>query len=188
MTGYMFYRSPRMSQANFGILPSTPNTQGIALEMHYNNNYGNRQLSCILERRKQETLQRRSYRKGSKAFMLLVRLDYVILVSCPLSHRLPGVINFIIIIILPSTIHDSTTTMAPNLAVSTHELTQNIINSKLQGDQGPTDDQTAKVACCSARAIRRHRTERPPLRINESPIERCRPTQNHHPSNVDCFM
>jgi transposase len=47
--------------------------------------------------------------------------------------------------------------MAPNLAVSTHELTQNIINSKLQGDQGPTDDQTAKIACCSARAIRRHR-------------------------------
>jgi len=77
MTGYMFYQSPRMSQANFGILPST--------------------------------------------------------------------------------IHDSTTTMAPNLAVSTHELTQNIINSKLQGDQGPTDDQTAKIAYCSARAIRRHR-------------------------------
>ena len=29
---------------------------------------------------------------------------------------------------------NSTTTMASNLAVSTHELTQNIINSKLQGD------------------------------------------------------
>ena len=37
----------------------------------------------------------------------------------------------------------------------THELIQNIINSKLQGDQGPTDDQTANIAC-SARAIRRH--------------------------------
>jgi transposase len=59
--------------------------------------------------------------------------------------------------IRPSIFDDSTTTMAPNLAVSTHELTQNIINSKLQGDQGPTDDQTAKIACCSARAIRRHR-------------------------------
>jgi transposase len=47
--------------------------------------------------------------------------------------------------------------MAPNLAVSTHELTQNIINSRLQGDQGPTDDQTANIAYCSARAIRRHR-------------------------------
>ena len=59
--------------------------------------------------------------------------------------------------IRPFTVDDSTTTMAPNLAVSTHELTQNIINSKLQGDQGPTDDQTAKIACCSARTIRRHR-------------------------------
>src|SRR6516162_10157123 len=47
--------------------------------------------------------------------------------------------------------------MAPNLALSTHELTQNIINSKLQGDQGPTDDQTAKIARCSTRSIRRHR-------------------------------
>jgi hypothetical protein len=38
---------------------------------------------------------------------------------------------------------------------STHELTQNIINSRLQGDQGPIDDQ-AKIAYCSARIIRRH--------------------------------
>ena len=53
--------------------------------------------------------------------------------------------------------NDSTTRMAPNLALSTHELTQNIINSKLQGDQGPTDDQTAKIARCSTRTIRRHR-------------------------------
>jgi hypothetical protein len=27
--------------------------------------------------------------------------------------------------------------MAPNLAVLTHELIQNVVNSKLQGDQGP---------------------------------------------------
>jgi transposase len=47
--------------------------------------------------------------------------------------------------------------MAPNLALSTHELTQNIINSKLQGDQGPTDDQTAKIARLSTSTIRRHR-------------------------------
>jgi len=53
----------------------------------------------------------------------------------------------------PSTIDDSTT-MAPNLAVSTHELTQNIIGSKLRDDQGPTDDQTANIARCSTRAIR----------------------------------
>ena len=35
-------------------------------------------------------------------------------------------------------------------------LTQNIINSKLQGDQGPTDDQTANIVRCSARTIRRY--------------------------------
>lgn len=47
--------------------------------------------------------------------------------------------------------------MAPNLAVSTHELTENVIKSKLQGDGGPTDEQTASIARCSARTIRRHR-------------------------------
>ncbi len=47
--------------------------------------------------------------------------------------------------------------MAPNLAVSTHELTQNILSSKFQGDKGPTNDQTAKIASCSTRTIRRHR-------------------------------
>ncbi len=47
--------------------------------------------------------------------------------------------------------------MAPNLAVSTHEFTENIIQSKLQGDQAPTDEQTASIARCSARTIRRHR-------------------------------
>ena len=47
--------------------------------------------------------------------------------------------------------------MAPNLAVATHELTENVIKSKLQGDRGPTDEQTASIARCSARTIRRHR-------------------------------
>jgi len=49
------------------------------------------------------------------------------------------------------------TTMAPNPAVSTHELTENVIKGKLQGDRGPTDKQTASIARCSARTIRRHR-------------------------------
>jgi hypothetical protein len=49
------------------------------------------------------------------------------------------------------------TTMAPNLAISTHELTENVIKSKLQGDRGPTDEQTASIARSSARTIRRHR-------------------------------
>jgi transposase len=52
---------------------------------------------------------------------------------------------------------DFVTTMASNLAVSTHELTENVIKSKLQGDRGPTDEQTASIARCSARTIRRHR-------------------------------
>jgi transposase len=47
--------------------------------------------------------------------------------------------------------------MAPNLAVATHELTESVIKSKLQGDRGPTDEQTARIARCSARTIRRHR-------------------------------
>jgi hypothetical protein len=48
----------------------------------------------------------------------------------------------------PSTIDDSTTTMAPKLAVSTHELTQNIIKSKLnlEGDQGPKDERLKDTA------------------------------------------
>jgi transposase len=49
------------------------------------------------------------------------------------------------------------TTMAPNLAVLTHELTENVIKSKLQGDRGPTDEQTASIARCSTCTIRRHR-------------------------------
>jgi hypothetical protein len=48
--------------------------------------------------RVQETPQGHVYRKGLKAFMLLVKLEYVTLVSCPLGRRPPGVINFIIII------------------------------------------------------------------------------------------
>ena len=47
--------------------------------------------------------------------------------------------------------------MAPNLARSTHDLTLNIISSKLEGDGGPTDKDAAKIAHCSDRTIRRHR-------------------------------
>jgi hypothetical protein len=38
---------------------------------------------------------------------------------------------------IPSTTIDSTTMMVSSLAVSTPELTQNMIKSKLQGDQEP---------------------------------------------------
>jgi len=55
--------------------------------------------------------------------------------------------------IIPSTTIDSTITMASNLAVLTCELTQNIIDSKLQGDQGLTDDQTANIASDSESAV-----------------------------------
>ncbi|KAK3933479.1 hypothetical protein QBC46DRAFT_225236, partial [Diplogelasinospora grovesii] len=45
--------------------------------------------------------------------------------------------------------------MAPNLALATHELTQTILSSKLQGESAPTDKETAKIARCT---IRRHRS------------------------------
>jgi transposase len=48
--------------------------------------------------------------------------------------------------------------MAPNLALSTHNLTQNMIDCKLHGDIVPTDDEVAKIAQCSTRTIRRHRS------------------------------
>ena len=68
--------------------------------------------------------------------MLLVRLDYVILVSCPLSHRLPGVINFIIIIIAGNTnsdvekvsmLQESPTKGSPHLACGGTESLLNFI-------------------------------------------------------------
>lgn len=48
--------------------------------------------------------------------------------------------------------------MAPNLAPSQHVLIQSIIESKLQGEEAPTDELTAKLATCSLRAVRRHRS------------------------------
>src|SRR5438034_351256 len=48
--------------------------------------------------------------------------------------------------------------MAPNLALSKHELIKDIIDSKLQGDKAPTDDETAKTASCSARSVRHIRS------------------------------
>ncbi|KAM3066526.1 hypothetical protein ACMFMG_012024 [Clarireedia jacksonii] len=39
--------------------------------------------------------------------------------------------------------------MAPNLAVSTHELTENVIRSKLQDNRRPTGEHTASIACYS---------------------------------------
>jgi hypothetical protein len=51
--------------------------------------------------------------------------------------------------------------MAPNLALSQHVLIQSIIESKLQGEEAPTDKLTAKLATCSLRAVRRYRSKAP---------------------------
>jgi transposase len=54
--------------------------------------------------------------------------------------------------------HQSLTTMAPNLALSTHDLIQNIISSKFQGDKALKDDDIAKIADCSDRTVRHIRS------------------------------
>lgn len=48
--------------------------------------------------------------------------------------------------------------MPPNIALSTHNLTLNIISNKLKGRKAPTDDDTARLAYYSTRTIRRHRS------------------------------
>jgi transposase len=48
--------------------------------------------------------------------------------------------------------------MAPNLALSKHVLIQNMISSKLQDDEALKDDDIAKIADCSDRAVRRIRS------------------------------
>lgn len=48
--------------------------------------------------------------------------------------------------------------MAPNLALSQHVLIQDIIESKLNGEQAPTDEAAAELATCTSRAIRRIRS------------------------------
>jgi hypothetical protein len=48
--------------------------------------------------------------------------------------------------------------MAPNLALSKHILIQNMISSKLQDEQALKDDDIAKIADCSDRAVRRIRS------------------------------
>jgi hypothetical protein len=48
--------------------------------------------------------------------------------------------------------------MAPNLALSKHILIQNMISSKLQDDKALKDDDIAKIADCSDRAVRRIRS------------------------------
>ncbi|KAK4445623.1 hypothetical protein QBC34DRAFT_163842 [Podospora aff. communis PSN243] len=55
-------------------------------------------------------------------------------------------------------INRTTTTMAPSLALHKRVLIQSIINSKLQGDDDLKDDEIADVAGCSARAVRRIRS------------------------------
>ncbi|KAK4453047.1 hypothetical protein QBC34DRAFT_376501 [Podospora aff. communis PSN243] len=48
--------------------------------------------------------------------------------------------------------------MAPNLTLHKRVLIQSIVNSKLQGDDDLKDDEIADVAGCSARAVRRIRS------------------------------
>lgn len=52
----------------------------------------------------------------------------------------------------------TTTTMAPNLAFYKRVLIQSITDCKLQGDDGPIDDEIAEIADCTARAVRRIRS------------------------------
>jgi hypothetical protein len=52
----------------------------------------------------------------------------------------------------------TTTIMAPNLALHKRVLIQSIIDSKLQGDDGPKDDEIAEITGCTARAVRRIRS------------------------------
>jgi hypothetical protein len=48
--------------------------------------------------------------------------------------------------------------MAPNLALSKHVLIQDVVSSKLQDDKALEDDDIAKIAECSDRAVRRIRS------------------------------
>lgn len=48
--------------------------------------------------------------------------------------------------------------MAPNLALSKHVLMQDMISSKLQDDKALKDNDIAKIAVCSNRAVRRIRS------------------------------
>lgn len=57
-----------------------------------------------------------------------------------------------------SIINRTTITMAPNLSLHKRALIQTIINSKLQGDDGPKDDEIAEITGCTARAVRRIRS------------------------------
>ena len=54
--------------------------------------------------------------------------------------------------------NNTTTAMAPNLALHKRDLIQTIINSKLQGDDSPKDDEIAEITGCTARAVRRIRS------------------------------
>jgi hypothetical protein len=48
--------------------------------------------------------------------------------------------------------------MAPTPALATYELTQDIMNSRLQGEKAPRDVDAARIALCSERTIRYHRS------------------------------
>lgn len=56
--------------------------------------------------------------------------------------------------------------MTLNLA---HALTQTIISWKLQGEPAPTDKDTAKIARCTTRTVRRHRSNYPAYSSTKAP-------------------
>jgi hypothetical protein len=58
----------------------------------------------------------------------------------------------------PLTAINGLPTLAPNLALSRHILVQNMISSTLQDDKVLKDDDIAKIADCSDRAVRRIRS------------------------------
>jgi len=56
--------------------------------------------------------------------------------------------------IINRTTNRTTTTMAPNLGLHKRILIQSIIDSKLQGNDAPKDDEIAEIANYTARVVR----------------------------------
>jgi len=82
--------------------------------------------------------------------------------------------------------HQLSTTMAPNFAKSTHELIQAMIFSKLHDDRVLKDGDIARTAGCSDRTVRHIRSNL--LRIDQRPLERSWPAQDHYSSHDDCLI
>lgn len=73
-------------------------------------------------------------------------------IICPSTHRQVCVARICIARSKPSTSAiNNLTTMAPNLAESTHILIHSMISSKLQGENDVKDEEIATIAKCSTR-------------------------------------